>query len=360
MFDEHQDMVTSLAFSLDGRLLVSGSDDKTVRVWDVGSALGNLSSSSMTTGGGNGIGSDDGAEVANGVAKPIVLTVIDNAQEEMGDIDVDGDVMYISNDSDRQVVDESGDSIRIDHNRPNNATVTGGGAIVSIAVSTDGRYVAAGSQDSLIRLWDLRRPSWSTGEKQPPVLIERLKGHKNGVYGVSFTKNGRFLVSASLDRDVRVWDVGHLGIVAAPGSWSLSSPSPRGAENRNPDKRNDGAGGKWGQKSHCSMRLVGHCDYVVSVAASLDSRWVVSGGKDRGAMWWDLGLSLAEDSSTSHGECSTMSPAIVTKRDREAVCMLRGHSNTVIAVDLSPVDNMLATGGGDAQAKICESSFLLV
>ena len=35
-------------------------------------------------------------------------------------------------------------------------------------------------------------------------------------------------------------------------------------------------------------------------------------------------------------------------------CMLRGHKNSVISTDLSPAGNVLATGSGDWQARICE------
>jgi glucose repression regulatory protein TUP1 len=201
--------------------------------------------------------------------------------------------------------------------------------------------------------------SSSKNKRQPPVLIERLKGHKDSVYDVSFAKNGRFLVSASLDKDLRVWDVTHLGIAPAPESLSSSSSLLKGAGNRNLANGNDGpvTGGRDKRKSYCTMRLVGHWDYALAVAVSPDGRWVVSGSKDRGAMWWDLS---AEDSSSSHGEpltTSTLGVAAVIKRVREAVCRVDGHKNSVIRVDISPVGNLWATASGDSLARICESSF---
>jgi WD40 repeat protein len=62
---------------------------------------------------------------------------------------------------------------------------------------------------------------------------------------------------------------------------------------------------------------------------------------DAEVMWWDMGPSSAEDASSAHGD--------VTK---EAVCRLEGHSSHVNSVDLSPVGNMLATGGW--LVRICE------
>jgi glucose repression regulatory protein TUP1 len=113
-------------------------------------------------------------------------------------------------------------------------------------------------------------------------LIERLKGHQDSVYSVSFTRDGRFLVSASLDKSVRVWDVGHLGIVPVPGSpqqlqeagTSVVPPSPTTTRSL---------------KTRCVTQFVGHRDFVLSVAVSHDGKWVVSGSKDRGVMWWELG-----------------------------------------------------------------------
>ena len=216
--------------------------------------------------------------------------------------------------------------------------------ITSIAVSPDGRYVAAGSLDSAIRLWDLRPRSASkppssassvpatSSSPAPPKLIERLKGHKDSVYSVSFTRDGRFLVSASLDKGVRVWDVGHLGIVPAPGVGTSVVPTLSTTRNL---------------KTRCVTQFVGHRDFVLSVAVSHDGKWVVSGSKDRGVMWWELGTAAAAEEKEDEKEA-------LGGKDREAVCVLQGHKNIVISIDLSPVGNMLATGSGDWQARICE------
>ena len=73
-------------------------------------------------------------------------------------------------------------------------------------------------------------------------------------------------------------------------------------------------------------------DYVLSVAVSHDGAWVVSGSKDRGVQFWDAHTAIVQ-------------------------CMLQGHKNSVISIDLSPAGNVLATGSGDWQARICEFSF---
>lgn len=71
--------------------------------------------------------------------------------------------------------------------------------IISLAYSPDGRWLAAGSgfRDSVVRLWDLR-----DGPR-----VYSLRGHAGWVRSVTFSKDSRFLASASSDQSARIWDV---------------------------------------------------------------------------------------------------------------------------------------------------------
>jgi glucose repression regulatory protein TUP1 len=69
--------------------------------------------------------------------------------------------------------------------------------VTSVAISPDGQLVAAGSLDTVVRIWDI-----ASG-----MLIERLRGHRDGVYSVAFTPDGKGLVSGSLDKTLKYWDV---------------------------------------------------------------------------------------------------------------------------------------------------------
>ena len=53
-----------------------------------------------------------------------------------------------------------------------------------------------------VRIWDAR-----TGE-----LLERLQGHRDSVYSVAFTPDERGLVSGSLDKTLKLWDVSWLSV----------------------------------------------------------------------------------------------------------------------------------------------------
>jgi len=67
-------------------------------------------------------------------------------------------------------------------------------------MSPDGLYVAAGSLDKSVRVWDT-----TSG-----YLVERLEnpdGHKDSVYSVAFAPNGKDLVSGSLDKTIKLWEL---------------------------------------------------------------------------------------------------------------------------------------------------------
>ncbi|KAI5987817.1 hypothetical protein EDD15DRAFT_2464863 [Pisolithus albus] len=165
VFDGHQQEIYSLDFSLDGRLIVSGSGDKTAWIWDM----------------------------VDGSSKVLTINDPDSLNNDAG--------------------------------------------VTSVAISPNGQLVAADSLDAVVRVWDV-----VTG----------------------------FLVSGSLDKMLKYWDVSGL---LAGGS-----------------KRKDvAANGKKDLEKHspCTMNFVGHTDYVLSVAVSHNGQWVVSGSKDRGVQFWE-------------------------------------------------------------------------
>jgi WD40 repeat protein len=78
------------------------------------------------------------------------------------------------------------------------------GYVWKLTFSPDGRYLASGSWDSTIKIWDLKAL-----EKDPKAEPATLRGHAGSIYGLTFSPDGRRLASGSGSADygeVKVWD----------------------------------------------------------------------------------------------------------------------------------------------------------
>jgi mono/diheme cytochrome c family protein len=194
------------------------------------------------------------------------------------------------------------------------------GTIACVAFSPDGRFALSGSEDRTVRLWDL-----ASGKQR-----RCFTGHAEGVLCVAFAPDGRRAVSAGRDRTVRLWDV------------------ESGRELR---------------------RLTGHTDRVTGVAFSPDGRRVLSGSWDGTARLWDADSGAEVRQLTAQGEgigCVAFSPdgrrvaagnhdGTVSLWDAgtgQEVRRLIGHSRAVYAVAFAPDGRRLLSGGDDRAVRL--------
>eukprot|EP01114_Cavostelium_apophysatum_P023179 TRINITY_DN8652_c0_g1_i1.p1 TRINITY_DN8652_c0_g1~~TRINITY_DN8652_c0_g1_i1.p1 ORF type:complete len:445 (-),score=91.01 TRINITY_DN8652_c0_g1_i1:16-1350(-) len=75
--------------------------------------------------------------------------------------------------------------------------------VLSVAISTDGKYLASAGVDLLIRIWDL----------QSNTHIDSFKGHKDAVGALAFQRDSHQLFSGSHDRTVKLWNIDDMSYV---------------------------------------------------------------------------------------------------------------------------------------------------
>jgi WD40 repeat protein len=168
-FIGHSDAVFSLRFSPDGKTIVTASNDKTARLWDV------------SCGGG------DFSLYCDKVSRVIEL----GASAWDVAFSSDGKLFYIALSDGTVAVWSAESGARV-------ATMSGHeGDVYALDRSPDGALIASAGKDKTIRIWE------TSNHKQKIVL----EGHTDSILDVSFSADQRYIASASQDGTVRVWDV---------------------------------------------------------------------------------------------------------------------------------------------------------
>jgi len=198
--------------------------------------------------------------------------------------------------------------------------------VKSVAFSPDGKLLASGSLDGKVRLWDA-----AAG-----LMLQTLEGHSDSVESVAFSPDGKLLASGSKDWTAKLWDVeaGGLALQTLKGHSGAAKSvafSPDGKLLALGSK--DGTIRLWDAtavlEADSALRtLEGHSGSVRSVSFSPDSKLLASGSEDKTIKLWDAEAGVS------------------------ALQTLTGHSNWVNSVVFSPDGKLLASGSKDGRVRL--------
>ena len=192
-----------------------------------------------------------------------------------------------------------------------------------VSFSPDGQLIASGSRDHTIKIW---RPDGT--------LLQTLNGHNGAVTSLSFSPDSKTLASASLDNTVQIWSRNPTkgGFITRPKvtlnaheHWIYSvNISPNGRELATASK--DGTIKLWNLDGKLIQTIGGHKDWVNWVSFSPDGKLLASASEDETVKIW--------------------------QRDGILVATLNAHKGGVTSIDFSPDGQTIATAGRDRTVKL--------
>jgi len=198
----HAGTVNGVAFRADGKRLASGSEDSTVKIWDVGTGLEMRTLKGHTAPVYSVAYSPDGKFLASaGEDSTVKIWDADTGRETLSLKGHEKTVHTVTYSADGESLASAGEdnTVKIWDARTGQEirTLKGHSApIHSVAFSTDSKHLASGSDDKTIKIWDT-----ATGQE-----VRTLKGHQNTVRSVVFSPDGKRLASGSDDKTVKLWD----------------------------------------------------------------------------------------------------------------------------------------------------------
>lgn len=292
--------VNAVTFSHDGRRLAAGSSDDKVWLWDVpsGEPAGQLPHPSPITG--VRFSGDDSTlvSVANDGATrlwhlPPPLLVGAAASIFSIATPASGTTVAVGASDGVRLWEVGRDRVPIALSGPLRASATGGSASAAIAITRDGRLLAAGNVDGSVSLWDVSAP-------RAPRRIAVLTGPVGLVETVTFSPDGRWLVAGGDDASVWLWEVGdgssaptrRVGPLQSASNYVSSlawSPTAPVLAVGSVDKTVH----LWdvsepGSPHPIGTPLTGPRSYVNVVAISPDGRVLAAGSDDRTIRLWDI------------------------------------------------------------------------
>jgi WD40 repeat protein len=318
----HTGSVSSSVFSPDGKTILTSSNDKTARLWDLsGNCLVTFSGHSFPVN--SAIFSPEGKTILT--ASPYGIVKL---------WDLNGNCLVTFSAHERNLY-----------------------YYYSSVFSPDGKTILTSSFDKTARLWDLSGKCLTT-----------FSGHLFPVNSVIFSPDGKTILTASGDYSAKLWDLSGNCLVTFSGhtfyvNSAVFSPDGKTVLTSSSDK----SAKLWDLSGKCLATFSGHTDQIFNALFSPDGKSVITASGDNSAKLWDLsGKCLATFSGhTDKVSGAVFSPdgktILTSSSDKSAklwdlsgkcLTIFFGHTDPVFSAVFSPDGGKILTASADKTVKL--------
>ena len=271
--EAHTDSVYCIAVTMDNKYIISGSVDKTIRIWDLQNKIQDC------------ILRGHSAEVKS------VAVTRDSKFIVSGSFDTTIRIWDLQNKMQTHILTGHTDRVR------------------AVAITSDNKYIVSASKDNSVRIWKLENKT----------IFAVMEGHTREINSVIITNDDKYVVSASDDKTIRIWSIqakatvsvlqGHsLDVtslaITSDGMYLISSSLDMSIR-------------IWNfQRQKLEAELSGHRGGIWSVAITNDNNYIVSGSADCTIRIWSIRERKQMLAFNAHNDCIA---GIVLSSDNEYI-----------------------------------------